>query len=146
MTTMKLTIAFQPPRKRTHDGIPPAGTPDMPAQPFGSLDPNVVSDAIPAFFIGRDRNGFWVAREAKGRSGGLFVLKSSAVAFARTEGGAAGCATIFPAESFELDLTNQGNPFAEQLAPLVRRATRLSGRIGQLFGTLTRRSTDFHAS
>jgi len=146
MTTMQLTIPFLSSRKLTHVGIPPTDKPDTPAQPFGSLDPNVVSDAIPAFFIGRDRDGFWVAREAKGRIGGLFLFKSSAVAFARAEGGAAGCATIFPAESFELDLANQGNPIAEQLAPLVRRARSLSGRIGQLFATLTRRSTDFHAS
>jgi hypothetical protein len=110
------------------------------------LDPDVVSAAIPAFFIGQDRDGFWIAREAKGRIGGLFLLKSSAVAFARAEGGASGCATIFPAESFELDLVNQGNPFAEQLAPLVRRATNLSKRIGAFFEKLTRRSADFRGS
>jgi hypothetical protein len=74
------------------------------------------------------------------------LLKSSAVAFAHAEGGAAGCATIFPAESFELDLKNDGNPFAEQLAPPRRRATALSRRIGRFFETLTDRSTDFRAS
>jgi hypothetical protein len=146
MTTMKLTIAFLPSQKRTQDDIPSNDRPNRPAQPFGSLDSDVVSEAIPAFFIGRNRDGFWVAREAKGRIGGLFVLKSSAVAFAHAEGGAAGCATIFPAESFELDLANRGNPFAEQLAPLVRQTTSLSGRLGQLFEMLTRGSTDFHAS
>jgi hypothetical protein len=138
MTTMQLTIPFLPSRKRKHVRIPPTDQVDMPVLPFGSLDPNVVSDAIPAFFIGRDRDGFWVAREAKGRIGGLFLLKSSAVAFAHAEGGAAGCATIFPAESFELDLENEGNPFAAQLAPHVRRATKLLARIGRLFRAPTR--------
>ncbi|MGT2502023.1 hypothetical protein ACVOMS_16640 [Bradyrhizobium guangxiense] len=39
------------------------------------LDPDVVSAAIPAFFIGRNRAGLWVAREAKGRAGGLFLFE-----------------------------------------------------------------------
>jgi hypothetical protein len=144
MTTMQLTIP--PLRRRKRVRITSTDHADMPAPKFVPLDPSVVSDAIPAFFIGRNTTGFWVAREAKGAIGGLFLLKSSAVAFAHAEGGASGCATIFPAESFELDLKNDGNPFAEQLAPLVRRATHLSRRIGRFFKTLTHRSTDFHAS
>jgi hypothetical protein len=143
MTTMQLTIPSLPRRKRVR--ITPTDHADMPAPEFVPLDPSVVSDAIPAFFIGRNKTGFWVAREAKGRIGGLFLLKSSAVAFAHAEGGAAGCATIFPAESFELDLDNEGNLFAEQLAPLVRHATNLSARIGRLFKAPTRRQTDFGA-
>jgi hypothetical protein len=158
MATVQLTIPFfsrrqvlkrlaaSAKRKRRHVRIPPADHVATPALPFGSLDPDVVSAAIPAFFIGRNKTGFWVAREAKGAIGGLFLLKSSAVAFAHAQGGPAGCATIFPTESFELDLDNEGNPFAEQFAPLVRRATSLSVRIGRLFETLTRRSTDFPAS
>ncbi len=100
----------------------------MPAPQFGPLDPNIVSDAIPAFFIGRNRAGFWVARDLKGRIGGLFLIKNSAVSFAHAQSGPAGCATIFPAERFELDLENEGNPFAAQLAPLVRLASKLSER------------------
>lgn len=98
------------------------------AAQFAPLDRGIVSDAIPAFFIGRDSNGFWVAREAKGRIGGLFLLKSSALAFAHEGSGPAGGATIYPAEHFELDLENSGNPFAAHLAPLVRSATRLLAR------------------
>jgi hypothetical protein len=95
---------------------------------FSPLDRGIVSDAIPAFFIGRDSNGFWVAREAKGRTGGLFLLKRSALSFAHASSGPTGCATIYPAEHFELDLENGGNPFALQLAPLMRLATKLSRR------------------
>ena len=142
MTTVQFTIPFSSWRralrrkpKRVH--IPPADHDETPALQFGPLDPSVVSDAIPAFFIGRNRAGFWVAREAKGRIGGLFLFKSSAISFAHAQGGPAGCATIFPAEAFELDLENNGNPFAAQLAPPVRLAMTLSERMEKLFRALT---------
>jgi hypothetical protein len=90
---------------------------------FELLDSSIISDAIPAFFIGRNRAGLWVAREAKGRTGGLFLLKSSALSFARAQSAPKGCATIFPSEKFELDLENEGNPFADRLASLMRLAT-----------------------
>jgi hypothetical protein len=99
---------------------------------FGPLDPNVLSEAIPAFFIGRNNAGLWVAREAKGRIGGIFLLKSSAVSFARAQSETAGCATIFPAERFELDLSNHGNPFAIYLAVLMQFAASLSRQVGRI--------------
>jgi len=94
--------------------------PALAAAQFDPLDANVVSDSIPAFFIGRNANGLWVAREAKGRIGGLFILKRSAVSFAHEHGEAAGCATIFPSQQIELDLENGGNALASHLAPLLR--------------------------
>src|SRR5262249_32249985 len=45
---------------------------------------------------------------------------NSALAFAHEQGGAAGCATIFPSELIELDLKNEGNPLAGPLAQLLR--------------------------
>jgi hypothetical protein len=39
------------------------------AMPFRPLDAGIVSEAIPAFFIGRNADGFWVARDAKGLTG-----------------------------------------------------------------------------
>lgn len=93
------------------------------------LDPDVVSAAIPAFFIGRNSAGLWVAREANGRVGGLFLFKSSAVDFANRQSAPARCALVFPAETFELDIENRGNPLialaegARRL--LARAATRL---------------------
>jgi len=109
---------------RTLPNDEPAGT----ATPFRPLDAGIVSQAIPAFFIGRNGDGFWVARDAKGRIGGLFLLKASAVSFARTQSAPAGCATIFPIDRFELDLKNNGNPLIPFLRPLMRLAQHLRRR------------------
>ncbi|MBR0819544.1 hypothetical protein [Bradyrhizobium liaoningense] len=93
------------------------------------IDPDVISPAIPAFFIGRNGAGLWVAREANGRIGGLFLFRSAAVDFANRQSGPARCALVFPAETFELDIENRGNPLialaegARRL--LARAATRL---------------------
>ena len=110
--------------------------------PFQPLDAGIVNEAIPAFFIGRNGDGFWVARDTKGRTGGLFLLKASAVSFARTQGGPAGCATIFPADRFELDLENSGNPLIPYLRPLMRLALHLQQRanagVGQIASAIER--------
>jgi len=94
------------------------------------LDPDVVSAAIPAFFIGRNRAGLWVAREARGRSGGLFLFRSSAIDFANRRSAPARCALVFPAETFELDVENMGNPLvalaARSLSWVKRRVPRLA--------------------
>jgi hypothetical protein len=90
---------------------------------FEPLDPAVISASIPTFFVGRDRDGFWLVRGAKGETGGIFLLKSSALAFARRASRPLGCATVFPAEPFELDVENQGNPFAGYLKRLLRITT-----------------------
>jgi len=95
------------------------------------IDPDVVSAAIPAFFIGRNRAGLWVAREANGRAGGLFLFKSSAIDFANRQSQPARCALVFPAETFELDIENRGNP----LIVLAEGARRLLARV------MTRRRT-----
>ena len=76
---------------------------------LGPIDPDVISTAIPAFFIGRNSAGLWVAREANGRVGGLFLFKSSAVDFANRQSAPARCALVFPSETFELDVENRGN-------------------------------------
>jgi hypothetical protein len=88
--------------------------------PFQPLDPGILNASIPAFFIGRDGDGFWLARDVKGENGGIFLLKSSALAFARKVSGRIGCAMIFSSERFELDLENQGNPLIAYLKPLFR--------------------------
>ncbi len=62
------------------------------------LDPDVVSASIPAFFIGRNKAGLWVAREANGRIGGVFLFKSSAVDFANHQSEPVRCALVFPTE------------------------------------------------
>jgi hypothetical protein len=112
------------------------------AVPPAALDAGIVSDAIPAFFIGRNEDGFWVARDARGRIGGIFLLEASAVSFARTQAGPGGCATIFPTERFELDLENDGNPLIGFVRLLMRLALHLQRRthalIGQIMATIKR--------
>jgi hypothetical protein len=121
MINVRLAIPFFPRRRQRrspasserqhkHLDVPPGDRAETPSVKFEALDPCIVSDAIPAFFIGRDGAGFWVAREATGRIGGLFLLKSSALRFAREQSWPSGCATIFPSERFEL-----GNRFAQHL-------------------------------
>ena len=105
-------------------GTLPAGEPATVTTQFQPLDPGIVNEAIPAFFIGRNKEGFWVARDVKGRIGGIFLLKNSALSFARRNSQPGGCATIFLSERFELDLENKGNPLIAQLGLLIRFAMR----------------------
>jgi hypothetical protein len=79
-------------------------------------DASALSEAIPLFYIGRNKYGVWVVREAEGRSGGLFLSKHSAARFARRQSDPAGCAMMFLAEPFDLDVDNQGSRFAGLLA------------------------------
>ena len=100
-------------------------------KPFQPLDPGIIDASIPTFFVGRDPDGFWLARDAGGENGGLFLLKGSALAFARRASRPLGCAIVLLSEQFELDLENQGNPFIEYLRLLLRRlnlADRDAGR------------------
>ena len=89
------------PRQRANGGVA-----SFPRRP----DAGVLSKSIPLFFIGRNRNGLWVAREAEGRTGGVFLLKQSVLHFAQRKSAPVGCATMFLAEPIELDTENLGNP------------------------------------
>ncbi len=125
-----------------------AGEPATVTAQFQPLDPDIVSEAIPAFFIGRNNDGFWVARDVKGRIGGVFLFETSALSFARRTAAPTGCATIFPSQRFELDLENKGNPFIPQLRSLMQLAM-LAGRrtaavIGGFMEAVKRRLQDFH--
>ena len=99
-----------------------------PSQPacFQPLDPGIVNASIPTFFVGRNRDGFWIARDAKGEHGGIFLFRNSALAFARRASRPFGCATVFPSERFELDTGNQGNLLIEYFKPLLRLLTSAS--------------------
>jgi len=111
-----------------------AAGPATVGEPFLQLDPGCVSDAIPAFFIGRNREGFWVARDAKGRIGGLFLFEIGALSFARKNSASTGCATIYPSTAFELDLENMGNPVVAPLLSLKRLTARARQRMAALIG------------
>lgn len=115
---------------------------------FQPLDPGIVNGAIPAFFIGRNKEGFWVARDVKGQIGGIFLLENSALSFARRNSRPAGCATIFPSERFELDLENKGNPLAVLLGSLMQAAKprwrRMIAFVDTIAAAIKRRLEGFH--
>jgi hypothetical protein len=137
---------------RRHDALPgekpSREKPSRIVAHFQRLDPAIVNDAIPAFFIGRNMEGFWVARDVKGKIGGIFLLENSAVAFARRNSRPLGCATISSPERFELDLENNGNPLVEPLGWLVRLTRRPLQRMAAFTGKTTqavkRRLNGFH--
>jgi hypothetical protein len=124
-------------RERAHTGGLPADEATTVTAQFRPLDPGIVNEAIPAFFIGRNMEGFWVARDVKGQIGGIFLLENSAVSFVRRNSRPAGCATIFPSERIELDLDNKGNPLVAQLGWLKRLAMRGRQRMVTFIGNMT---------
>jgi hypothetical protein len=71
-------------------------------------DASIINESIPLFYIGQNKKGRWVVREADGRSGGLFLFKQWAVRFARRQSEPSGCAIMFLAEPIELDIDSQG--------------------------------------
>jgi hypothetical protein len=89
------------------------------AQLPGRPDSTVLNDSIPLFFIGRNQSGFWVARESKRRSGGLFLLRRSAARFVRKKSSPQGCATMLVEHTIELDVPNQGSRLAESIATTI---------------------------
>jgi hypothetical protein len=121
-------------RESQRCGIAPAD--GSVAAQFEPPDPSILNEAIPAFFIGRNAQGFWVARDVKGRIGGVFLLESSALSFAKRNSEPAGCATIFPSERFELDLENSGNRLVVQIESLKRLAVHAGRRMASLIGKL----------
>jgi hypothetical protein len=81
-------------------------------------DYHVLSTAIPLFYIGQNRHGFWIVCEAEGRSGGLFLRRQSALRFAR-EREPAGCATMFLSEPLGLDVENEGGRLVAALTAAI---------------------------
>jgi len=138
---MQLTCSNLSPRQASECGerfgISPAEKPARVTAQFQPLDPSILNETIPAFFIGRNKEGFWVARDVNGQIGGIFLLENSALSFAKRNSEPAGCATIFPSERFELDLENRGNPFVVQLGSGMHLAKHLQERLAILADKLT---------
>jgi hypothetical protein len=88
------------------------GAPRAAAKLPGRPDDRVLNESIPLFFIGHNKNGLWVAREAGGQTGGMFLFRESALRFAGQNSLPSGCAMMFLSESLELDVKNGGNPLA----------------------------------
>jgi hypothetical protein len=105
-------------------------TAQLPPRP----DETVLSDSIPLFFIGRNRSGFWVARESRGRSGGLFLFRWSAARFARKKSSPRGCATMLVEPTIELDLPNQGNQLVEPIGTTIGVVGRRAPLVTPLLG------------
>lgn len=118
-------------RQSGRAGILPAEEAAVIAGPFQPPDTGVISDAIPAFFVGRNRQGFWVARDVKGKIGGIFLFENSALAFAKQNSQPEGCAIISPSGRIELDLENNGNPLVAQFGSLLRLRQRMTALIGK---------------
>ena len=108
--------------------VAPAPQPAEPTELPRRPDPGIISEAIPLFFIGRNEDGFWVAREADGRIGGIFLRKQAALRFANRSAQREGCATMFLSKRFELDVENKGNPLAAHLAAARRLVLQLAQR------------------
>ena len=70
-------------QERAHAGRQPLSKSARVTAQFQPLDPGIVSEAISAFFIGRNMEGFWVARDVNGQIGGIFLLETSALSFAK---------------------------------------------------------------
>jgi hypothetical protein len=159
MTAMTLTCTDPSPRQAPgrpagatgreseRSGMGPAAAPGTISTLFVPLDPGIVNETIPAFFIGRNKEGLWIARDVNGQIGGVFLLENSALSFARKQCRQAGCATIYLSERFELDIENKGNPFAVQLASATRfardRWQRSAAFIGKMTEAAKRRLKDF---
>ena len=107
-------------------------TTQLPRRP----DASALSEAIPLFYIGRNKCGLWVVREAAGGSGGLFLFKQSAARFARRQSEPAGCAMMFLAEPFDLDVENQGGRVAGLLAAASEVVARRTPLLGSFVGSV----------
>jgi hypothetical protein len=125
-----VAVQGQPLKEAGNECAPRRQIAQLPTRP----DDTVLSNSIPLFFIGRNQNGFWVARESAGRCGGLFLFRWSAARYARKNGLAGGGATMLVEHSIELDLPNQGSRFAELIATTIdiirRRAPFVTSLIG----------------
>jgi hypothetical protein len=106
-------------------------------------DASDLNAAIPLFYIGQNRKGAWVVREAEGRSGGLFLFKQWAVRFTRRQGESTGCAIMFLAEPLELDIDNHAGRDADSISPInnVERKTPLVTNIVETAISIWRKIT-----
>jgi hypothetical protein len=106
-----------------------AGKEDGPPSRFVDKFPSrselaFLNETIPLFYIGQNRDGFWVARDADGRSGAIFFFKASAVRFARAKTAPGGCALMFLNAPFELDRNNEGSQVVAILTAAIGVARR----------------------
>lgn len=97
-------------------------------------DLRILSESIPLFYLCQNHHGFWIAREAEGRTGGLFLRKQSALHFAQRNSAPTGCAIMHLSEPVELDLENKGSRIAVPLGALVNVTMQYAPRLAAFFG------------
>ena len=61
----------------------------------------------PPFMVGQDRRGNWVVRDPRGIRGGLFVDRTAALRFVRSETGDQPQAVVMVSAGLELDLSRK---------------------------------------
>jgi hypothetical protein len=110
-----VAVQDQPLEEAGNECAPRWQTAQLPTRP----DDTVLNNSIPLFFIGRNQDGFWVARESAGRCGGLFLFRRSADRFTCRNGLAGGGATMLVEHSIELDLPNQGSRRVELITTTI---------------------------
>jgi hypothetical protein len=121
--------AYRPRKRGIHSpGTKPPVSSAAAKGPPQRPDPSILSEAIRVFFIGRNRHGFWVARDADARVGGIFLRKQAAMRFADRLSQPAGCAKILLPERFELDIENNGNRLIASLGAARGILARLTSR------------------
>jgi hypothetical protein len=92
-------------------------TASFPPRPHSQM----LSETIPLYFVARNISGFWIAREAAGRIGGIFLFQGSALRFARKISAPGGCATMLLRQRLELDVPNRGSKITAWLNAMVDR-------------------------
>jgi hypothetical protein len=73
---------------------------------FPPFDPRILT----AIFVVRNKEGFRVARDAKGQFRGMFLREQSAVSFARGHSRPVERTMASPSRTIQLDLKSKGNP------------------------------------
>lgn len=96
-------------------------------------DPSIVSRAIPLVYVGRNRDGFWVALDADTRIGGVFLFKSGALRFGHRRRNGILSATMEMAQ-LELPGRNRGNPVVGYLVATRHAAARVLSKLAAPFG------------
>lgn len=98
---------------------------------------HTLSNAIHLFFIGQNRDGLWIARDAEGRVGGIFWCRRSALNFSDESTAPVGCAKMFMCRPIELDIKNNGNRLVTRLSVVKRVLTRFRVILTALLGIAT---------
>jgi len=77
---------------------------------MGQSTPIVTHSPTTNYLVGQDIEGHWILRDARGLTGGLFVSRTAAVRFARSETDHRPDAVMFVPEAVKLSLSGAVPP------------------------------------